>query len=333
MKRLVITGPRKAEFDDVPMPVCADDGLLVRASATAISTGTEIRGYRATPVDDEGRLLYPSFPIEFPYQNGYSMVGQVVAKGSEVSGFAVGDRVFVPEPHEEYTAVAADSAVKLPESIPTERAVFLSILTVAQLALRKGHPTPGECVAIVGQGVIGLSTLAFCKAFRFRTLAIDTDDRRLKVAEKMGADVVVRPDDASFGQRVMAWSDGRGADLVIEAASSWEAIRTGMDVARTGGTIVVVARHTDTPAFSPVNHPYFHKDLTMLTTYGHERDGERWDRKASLALTVDLLAHGELDIGPMVTHEFDWSAIPEVYRRLDQGDSGLLGLVFRWPHD
>ena len=81
------------------------------------------------------------------------MVGRVVAIGGEVSGFAVGDRVFVPEPHQEYAAVAADSVVKLSESIPAEVGVFLSILTVAQLAMRKGRPTPGESVAIVGLGV------------------------------------------------------------------------------------------------------------------------------------------------------------------------------------
>ena len=331
MKRLIITGPRRAEFEDVPTPDCPEDGLLVQATVTAISTGTEIRGYRATPVDDEGLLLYPSAPIKFPYHNGYSMVGKVVAIGGGVSGFAVGDRVFVPEPHQEYAAVGADSAVKLPESIPAEVGVFLSILTVAQLALRKGRPTPGESVAIVGQGVIGLSTLAFCKALRFRTLAVDTDRRRLAVAEKMAADLAVGPTDDDFGKRVLDWSDGRGADLVIEAASKSPALKTAMDIARVGGVVVVVARHTDSATFSPVNHPYFHRDVTLLTTYGHERDGHRWDRKACFALTVDLLARGELDIGPMITHEFEWDAIPEVYRRLDEGDSELLGVVLHWP--
>ena len=68
MKRLIITGPRRAEFEDVPTPDCPENGLLVRATVTAISTGTEIRGYRATPVDDEGLLLYPirSYQVPLP---------------------------------------------------------------------------------------------------------------------------------------------------------------------------------------------------------------------------------------------------------------------------
>ena len=121
----------------------------------------------------------------------------------------------------------------------------------------------------------------------------------------MAADLAVGPTDDDFGQRDLDWSDGRGADLVIEAASKSPALKTAMDIARVGGVVVVVARHTDGATFSPVNHPYFHRDVTLLTTYGHERDGYRWDRKACFALTADLLARGELDIGPMITHEFE----------------------------
>lgn len=328
MKRLVITGPRKAEFEDVPTPVCPEDGLLVRAEATTVSTGTEIRAYRGIPIDETGELLYPNMPLVFPFENGYSMVGRVVEAGNAITGFAEGDRVFVAEPHKEYAAVSADAALKLPDGVPTDHAVFLSILGVGQLALRKGGPAPGENVAVVGQGVIGLATVAVCKAFRFRVLGLDTDGRRLEVASAMGIEVV-SPADGASGQRVLDWSDGRGADLVVEAASTWRATRTAMDVARKGGTVVVVARHTDKPDFSPVNHPYFGKDLKLLTSYGYADD--RWDRMTSMGLMLDMLKSGDLEIAPMITHEFEWREIPEVYRRLDEGDSELLGVVIRWP--
>ena len=334
MKRLVITGPRAAEFEDVPPPLCPDEGLLVRAEVTAISTGTEIRAYRSIPVDEEGLVLYPSVwqarkvPLSFPYENGYSMVGRVAEVGRSVDGFSEGDRVFVGEPHKEYAAVSAELAVKLPDGVLTELAVFLNVLGVGQLGLRKGSPAPGENVAVVGLGVIGLATVALSKSFRFRVLGIDTDGQRLEVARKMGIEAV-SPEDGSFDQRVLDWSDGRGADVVVEAASTWRATRTAMDVARQGGTVVIVATHTDKPEFSPVSHPYLGKNLKLLTSLGYT--DPRWDRTRSSQLMLDMLESGDLKIAPMITHEFEWSEILDVYRRLDEGDSELLGVVFRWP--
>ena len=332
MKRLVITAPRRAEFQDVPVPECPHDGLLVRAIVTALSTGTEMRAWRGTPVDPDGRLLYPhGVPLRFPYENGYSMVGRVEAVGPDGGGFSVGDRVFVGEPHKQYTAVAADLALKLPDGLPDESAVFLNVLNVGQLALRKGRPGPGENVAIVGMGVVGLSALAFCRAFGFRTLAVDTDERRLAIALDMGASATASPTATDLPDVVAAWSQGRGADVAIEAATAWHAIKTAMDVVRPRGTVVVVATHTDTPDFSPVSYPYNVKDVALLTSYGYDPRDDRWDKKACMALSADLLAAGEMDISPMITDRIDWSELPDVYRRLDGSGDRPIGVVARWP--
>jgi threonine dehydrogenase-like Zn-dependent dehydrogenase len=332
MKRLVVTGPRIVELQDVPAPECPRGGLLVRALVTALSTGTEMRTYRGTPVDPDGRLLYPSgVPLEFPYEIGYSMVGRVEAVGADVDGFSVGDRVFVGEPHKQYAAVAADLAFKLPESLPDESAAFLNVLNVGQLALRKGRPGPGENVAIVGLGVIGLSVLAFCRAFRFRALAVDTDERRLAVASAMGAEATASPRAADLTDILDAWSGGRGADVVIEAATAWPAIKTAMDIVRPRGTVVVVATHTDIPDFSPVSYPYNVKDVALLTSYGYDPRDDRWDKKACMSLAADLLASGEMDVAPMIDHRVEWSELPDVYRRLDGPGARPIGVVVRWP--
>ena len=161
MQRLLITAPRQAEFEAISMPTCAPTELLVRARVTAISTGTEIRVVRLIPVDEGGQFLHANVPFEVPTENGYSMVGEVIGVGADVADFVVGDRVFVPATHRHVAAIAATLAIKLPPTLPDEQAVFLSIAEVAHLALRRGNPTPGETVAIIGLGVIGLSALAY----------------------------------------------------------------------------------------------------------------------------------------------------------------------------
>ena len=249
---------------------------------------------------------------------------------TEVSGFGVGDRVFVAASHGQYAAVPAHSAIRLPDAISDEVAVFLSILEVGHIGLRTGNPEPGENVAIMGGGVIGLSALAYCRAFGFRTAVIELDRGRLDLAGKMGADLLASPEEEGFSDSVLEFFGGEGADLVLEAASVWPAIETGMQIARKGGRVVVIARHTDMPAFSPVSHPYLGKGLALFTSYGHQADGHRWDRRRSNSLTLELLSKGKLLVSPMITDRFDWQELPDIYRRMDEGDKGLVGVVIHW---
>jgi 2-desacetyl-2-hydroxyethyl bacteriochlorophyllide A dehydrogenase len=330
LKRLIITAPRKAEFEDVELPACPRDGLVVRASVTAISTGTEIRVYRLIPVDQAGKYLHANIPMEVPAENGYSMVGEVIETGDQVTGFEVGQRVFVPATHRHVAAVAAGIATKVPAGVTDEQAVFAAILEVAHLAIRRGEPTPGETMAVIGLGIIGLSALAYGKAYGFRTLAIDKAGSRLQVAKAMGADCVLNPDAADFSEQVHAFTGGYGVDLVIEAASAWPAIQTGMEIAAQKGKIVVVARHTDQPNFSPVGDPYLQKDLTLLVSYGHPPPGHRWERQRAIDLTLEMLGNGRLQIEPMITHRIPWHELPAIYARLDQGDQSVVGVVANW---
>ncbi len=330
MKRLLITGPKQTVFEECPMPSCAPDGLLIRARTTAISQGTELRVFRCVPVDEAGEFLHERVPFALPTENGYSMVGEVIEAGSQTAGFAVGDRVFGGAPHRQVAAVPASLAVKLPDGIPEELGVFLNIAEVAHIALRRGNPAPGANVAIVGQGVVGLSALAYCRAFGFRTAVLDLDPHRLAIAGRIGADLAVTADAPDAAARVIEHFDGEGADLVIEAASVWPAVRLAMEVARPNGTIVVAARHTTVPAFNPVGHPFLGKRLTLLTSYGYEPEGQRWDRRHSIRLTLDLMRRGRLDLSPMITHRFAWHEIPEAYQRMNAGEAGMVGTVIDW---
>ena len=330
MQRLIISAPRIAEFEAIEQPECPSDGLVVRARVTAVSTGTELRVFRLVPVDDHGKFMHANVPFEVPTENGYAMVGDVIEVGDDVVGFQVGDRVSVPGTHRHVASVAAAGAVKLPESVSDEAGVFLNIIEVGHMAVRRGNPTPGETVAVIGLGVVGLSAIAYCKAFGFRTIAIDGVAERREIARRMGVDLAIAPDATDFNEQISAVTDGHGADLVIEAASVWPAIELGMKIATRKGTVVVVARHTDRPQFNPVGDPYLQKDLTLLVTYGHAPHGQRWDAERSRRLTLEMLSKGQLDVSNLITHRIPWLDLPDIYRRLDGGEKEIVGVVVDW---
>jgi len=330
MKRLVITGERQAEFEEVEMPACASDGVIVKARVTTISTGTEIRVFRAKSVDDEGRFMHANVPYALPCENGYSMVGEVVEVGGEVADLTVGERVFVPMPHKEYAAVAAGNVIRLPDAIPDEHAVLLSILGVAHQGIRQGEPPVGGNAAVVGQGVIGLSMTAFCLAFGMRTVALDTDPVRLEIARRMGVRLAANALDPQAVASTVALFDNDGADVAYEASSTWPGIRTAMEVTRQDGTVVVVSRNPSDPDFNPVGNPFLEKRLRLVTSYAFPSESNRWSKARSFALTLDLLANSKLNLDPMLTHIFGWNDLPEVYRRLDEGDRSIVGTTIRW---
>ncbi len=330
MKQLIVTGAKQAEFEQVAEPGCDAGGVVVRARLTAISTGTELRVYRAIPVDDEGQFLHERVPFVLPAENGYSMVGDVIEVGSSVTEISVGDRVFLPAAHRQVAAMDASRVTLLPETVADDEAVLLSILEVAHRALRDGDPPPGGNVVIVGQGVIGLSALAYCVAFGLRTAVVDLEPARLAIARQMGADLAVSPAEDDYQDQVRALFDGVGADLALEAGSNWTTIRTAMELTRTDGRVVIVSRHTHQPDFNPFGQGFLGKRLSLVTTYGYPPEGSRWDQRASVGLSVDLLARGRLVVRPMLTHRFAWHELPEVYARLDRGDRTIVGAVLEW---
>ena len=330
VKRLLITGPKQAVFEEVERPDCGPEEVVVRAKVTAISTGTELRVFRAIPVDEAGHFLHERVPFALPVENGYSMVGEIVEVGSLIQGLQIGDRVFVPAPHKEFAAVKADLVTPLPDCVADDEAVLLSILEVAHRALRQGEPPAGGNLAIVGQGVVGLSVLAYAVAFGFRTAVLDFSSERLEIAQQMGAGLAVSPNDSAVPEKVVEFFDGEGADVVFEAASHWSAVRSAMEIARLDGKVVLVSRHTARPEFNPAGHPFLGKRLNLVTSYDYPPAGHRWSRPRSLALTMHLLAQQRLNLRPMLTHSFDWCELPDYYRRLDQGELGVVAAVAQW---
>lgn len=330
MRALRLTAPLTAGVVELPLPMITPDGVLVRAHRTAISIGTEIRQYRDERVEQN--------PSGFPRANGYSMLGTIVAVGERVKGLATGQRVFVAAPHDELVVVPQEQVYPVPDGASDEGAVFTVLCEIGLHALRRGNPSLGENVAIIGQGIIGLVTLAVARTWGLRTIAIDLDECRLAYSRAVGADLVLNPQAPDFEARIAEFCGEVGVDFVVEAASSWRAIGLAYRIVRRRGTISVVARHTDIPDFNPIQDGLMTKEVLFTTSYAHPvtdapPDLLRWTRPRDIRLILELIGKGRLDLSGVISHRIAPEELPAIYQRLHEGDGTIAGVVVDWQSE
>ncbi|HEV8633477.1 MAG TPA: zinc-binding alcohol dehydrogenase [Chloroflexota bacterium] len=328
----VHTGVRELTLVEEPAPACPEDGVLIRATGSVVNTGTDIRIYRGRGIDRR--------PESYPKPAGYCLVGRVEAVGPGAERFRPGDRVFAMGPFTTLCAASAEMAITVPEDVPDELAAFTDLLDIGLHAIRQGEPTPGEYVAVIGQGVIGQGALACARALGFRTVAIDPDEHRRAVSRRIGADLVLSPDQPDFAARIEAFTRGEGVDLVVEAASVWPAIELGYGIVRPAGKVVVPARHLDLPDWSPVGGEYQRREITLRTSQSYTRfpgfesyppDVHRWSRRRNFELIWDLIASGRLNIDPLITDRVGFAELPDVFARLDADDRRMIGVYVTIP--
>ncbi|GAA0212323.1 zinc-binding alcohol dehydrogenase [Halobaculum roseum] len=197
-RTVYFTGPREVTVREMDVPDPGPGELVVEATASAISPGTELLLYRGemnpeTAVDETLPSLSGSLSYPFPY--GYSTVGTVTGVGPGVDPGWHGETVLAFHPHASEFVVDVEAVSRVPDGISPERAVFLpNVETAVTLAL-DGEPAIGERAVVFGQGVIGLLTTAILSSFPLAELVtVETLGSRRDRSEAMGADRSVDPD-------------------------------------------------------------------------------------------------------------------------------------------
>ena len=129
----------------------------------------------------------------------------------------------------------------MPENVDSEDAVFCHLYTLSAQCYRKANFTPGENVAIIGVGVLGLGAIALGPLFGARTIAIANSEIRLEMAKKMGAHAGFLSDDKDLNLKLEEFTNRQGVDLVILTANPWPAYKTSVDIVRPGGRVSIVS--------------------------------------------------------------------------------------------
>src|SRR6187397_1951214 len=244
---------------EVPVPALQRGRVLVRTVASLISAGTEraavelvskglVQEARQRPdlvkavvakVKSEGLLnTFASVRDKMAASQalGYSAAGIVTAVAEDVTEFQIGDRVACAgvgyASHAEVLSVPKNLCVPLPESVSFQAGAYGTLGAIALQGVRLAEPTIGESVVVIGLGLVGQLTVQLLKANGCRVFGIDIDETRIQLARASGADERCVPDDA--GERVSAWSRGRGPDacLITAATPSNQPVELAGEISR-----------------------------------------------------------------------------------------------------
>src|SRR6202161_295022 len=268
MKALVYRGPDKKALEDHVRPdLSAPTDAIVKITKTTIC-GTDLHILKGdVPTCQPGRIL------------GHEGVGVIDQAGRAVTAFKPGDRVLIScitscgkceycrrgmyshcttggwilgntidGTQAEYVRIphADTSLYPIPQGAEEEALVMLSDIlpTGFECGVLNGRIKPGDAVAIIGAGPIGLATLLTAQFYSpAQIILIDLDDNRLAVATKFGATATVNAADGKAAAAVLALTGGRGVDAAIEAVGTPATFVLCEDIVAPGGTIANIGVH------------------------------------------------------------------------------------------
>ena len=330
-RALWFTGPRVAELREQVVPAPGPGEVRVEAIASAVSAGTELLVYRGeVPRDLPLDLLTLQGSYAFPIKYGYAVAGRVLDVGPEVEHLGVGDLLFIHHPHQEAFVVPATMPVRLPDGLDPLLGVFFANL---ETALNIVHDTPlrlGETALVFGAGVVGLLvTRLLGLAGAGTVLVVDPIERRRKLALAAGADDAFGPERVS--EHVMDATDGRGADVAVEASGTAAALRAAIGAVAAEGTVVVASWYGTKPVALDLGG-HFHRGRVRLRSSQVGRLNPelepRWDRDRRSETVLGLLER--LDLEALVSHRVPFDRALDAYPLLEERPEEVVQIVFTY---
>ncbi len=319
------------EIPDRPEPAM----IYVKNRAGLISPGTELSLYTGI---HSGLKDPKNTWAKFPFHPGYSSAGEVIAVGEKVTGFRPGDRVIHLGTHDSVSAVAAADAVKLPAGLSEETAVFSVLGYISMQGVRLAGIQLGETVVVVGAGLVGQLAVQFSRLNGAGLVVCsDLSEPRLKLAGENGARALINPGRTDPLERIKELTEGRQAEVVIEATGSPAVIPEAVRLAANLGRVILLGspRGKVEMDFYPDVHSRGIQIIGghVATAAKTENQYNRWTRDNSWRLTMELLARGEIKVGNLVTQRIpasDLEGIRKGYEGLLKKKDEFLAVTIDW---
>lgn len=333
MKALVYKGPSSIVWEEVPDPriqkptdaivkietttICGTDLHILKGDVPAVQAGRILGhegvgvvtavGEAVTEIAVGDRVIVSC--ISACGKCGYCLEGMyshcLADEGASGIGWILGH--LIDGTQAEYVRVpfAETSLHKVPEGVAPEEAAMISDIlpTGHEIGIRYGAVKPGDVVAVIGAGPVGLAAMTTAALYGpSRVIAIDIDANRVEQAKRFGASDGVVSSDSDWKDQVMALTDGLGVDVAIEAVgipATWD---MSLAIVRPGGHVANVGVHGKPVSF-PLDTAWI-QNLT-ITTGLVNTDTSR--------MLIKLLAQGRIDVAGFISHRFSLGDILSAY--------------------
>lgn len=318
--------PGRVTLESFTLPEPGPGEVILKTEVTLISPGTERAFF----------LSLPNATPRYPYYPGYCHIGRVIAlgEGAEKS-LSLGDRVASAGNHASHVRFPAAYCWKVPEGLAPMDAAFFSLAAIALQGVRKAHIELGECVLVLGLGIIGNLALQLARLQgACPALGLDLDTGRREIALECGADACFDPKMDELTKALTDASEGYQPAVVIEATGYPEAVNDAFAYAAEHGRVVLLASTrgtTETNFYKDIHR----RGLTVLGAHARNvpaKDSSPgfWTQAEETRTVLRLIAGERLRVGPLTSERISWRDAPDAYEQLATWRKDILGVLLLW---
>lgn len=345
MKALVMRGPGQFGIEEVPMPICGDDEVLVRVKSVAIC-GSD-------PVLLAGGSMKDGLPRSLPHIPGHEGAGVIEQIGKNVRGYKVGDAVAVeshlgcgycencqaghynlcmnfgkvelghkqygftvPGCFAEYCVYRTEVLHKIPDNLTYDHGALTDTVATAFHLIQQAGVKPGGWTTIVGCGPVGMAMLMLCRAIGSKTIVLETGSR-LKKAKEFGADYAIDFMDTDALEQVLAVTDHIGADQSFDCAGNRASMNLALHTCRRGGTVGLVA----IPA-----KPEMEIDIKTIVWDEKKLVGSRGNPNCHKQV-LEMMSAGYIEAEKMISHHFPLDQFKEALDLFTSRADGVVKVI------
>lgn len=371
MKQVLIK-QGQAVVEEVPSPMVEPGTVLVRVDHSCISIGTEMSGIMVTGLPLWKRALKQPENVKKVLQSvaslglaktrslvegklsagnptGYSAAGIVLEVGEGVQDIRPGDRVACAGAqcahHAEIICVPRNLTARVPDSLDFAQASTVTLGAIALQGVRRAQPTLGETFVVLGLGILGQLTAQLLRANGCRVIGTDLDSKRIILAQDLGMNVGIHPEDGDDIEQVKRLTDGFGADGVIITAAtpSDTVVSTAFKMCRKKGRVVLVG-----DVGLNLNRADFYQkelDFFISSSYGpgrydnnYEEKGldypvafVRWTENRNMSEYLRLVDEGKVKVSPLIGAIYPIDEASVAYGRLKSSTDKPLMVLLSYP--